>query len=150
MIIKPSSRNVFLGAADELNYLSDVIKYFSLEEGVGSEEAQEALGRFEKLLKESGVDNGSIILQDHWALLYEVRADLRAAVTHRKREIELIDELMAIGGPVDPINHEFLRSTIRRLCDDYALMGEQENVSRLLSRLRAMGGGVKGSGSFEG
>jgi K+-sensing histidine kinase KdpD len=114
----PPSRYPFLGVGDELHYLNDLIEYFRQHQKLKSSEAELAMMRFEELLQQSGTDNGSIVLQEHWALLFEVKGDFRQAVKHRKREAELVIDLFSIGGPVGTVNPEFLDRVIKKLIDD--------------------------------
>ena len=107
MMNKPDFRFVFLSMGDELNYLNDMIQYFCLHCQSDCSEARAALERFGELLQQLDVDDGSIMLQDHRALLFEMQGDIRAAIMCRKREIVLIDKLFSIGGPVGPVNYAF-------------------------------------------
>ena len=135
---RPTLRHSFLGPADELNYLSDWIRYFDLHKQMEHPNKAIVLRRFEGLLRDSGIDDGSIMLQDHWALFHEVQGDAQKAILHRKREIELIQELFAIQGPVGPINSEYLRQTIKSLIEDYARVGEQENTVQIARWLKEL------------
>jgi hypothetical protein len=51
MTTKPETRYEFLGTGDELNYLSDMIRYFCRSDVITSKEAKKALERFEGLLE---------------------------------------------------------------------------------------------------
>lgn len=138
MMTRPKVRSDFLNVADELNYLSDMIRYFVCKENSDSKEAATFLQRFGELLKRSGSDDGSIILQDHWALYQETLGDIPNAIRCREREIELIERLFAIGGPVDPINRAFLIQTMQSLARDYLQQGELERANQLLHRIEEL------------
>ena len=80
----------------ELNDLSDLLH--SEEASVASsEDIATMLRRFKELLDELGTDDGSILLQDHWALWHEKSGSLDQAVAHRLREIELLCRLFEIS-----------------------------------------------------
>jgi hypothetical protein len=131
---KPETRNEFLNTTDERNHLSDMVQYFASRDQCQSEEAAPYLRRFQELLDECGPDDGSIMLQDHWALLHEVRSELPKAIMHREREIELTEQLLAIGGPVGPINEAFLAEKLCALARDYSQTGEFNKANELLRR----------------
>jgi hypothetical protein len=134
--MRPPLRTNFLGRADELNYLSDLVRCLARETDDDINERSLTLARFEELLGESGVDDGSIILQDHWALFYEAQGDLGNAAQARAREIELIDNLFSIGGPVGPITSEYLRAAIKSLIACFSQLGELQKASQLTRRLQ--------------
>ena len=132
---RPRTRTHFHSTPDELNYLSEIAWYFASTASSQSSEAISCMKRFSELLESSGVDDGSIMLQDHWALFHEMRADIPAAIRHREREIELIERLFEIGGPVDPINYAFLARTMEKLLDCYSRKGEQTKADNLRTRI---------------
>jgi tetratricopeptide (TPR) repeat protein len=124
------------GAID-LNHLNDVIRYHIANATIDRADAQEALHRFGTALAESGLDDGSIMLQDHWALFHEARGDLPRAIAHRQREIELVESLFAFDGPVGPIDFAFLRNLQQILHRHYLALGEHEKADDLLSRIQS-------------
>jgi hypothetical protein len=140
------ARTDFLNRADELNYVSDMVRYVASRKQLNSEVAVRFLEKFERLLKESGKDDGSIILQDHWSLFHEVRGDYRKAIPHREREIALIEQLFEIGGPVGPINKDFLSKTIQTLAQDYLAEGEQDKAHEVLRACEKNENGKGGEG----
>jgi hypothetical protein len=136
---QPEIRYQFLGEADELNYLSDMIRFALQAGGKWLSQLDNYLARYREVLMRCGTDDGSIILQDHWALLCEVEGNSKQAIEHRVREVELIDRLFSIGGPVGPISHEFLRSVLRSLLQDYLLAGDSSHAESISQRLSASG-----------
>jgi hypothetical protein len=132
---QPRKRRRFRGPGDELNYLNDMVAYFVCEEKANSEAARPFLQRFGELLKQAGSDDGSIMLQDHWALFHEALGGIPKAIMHREREIALIEDLFAIGGPVGPVNGRFLAKTMHSLVRDYLQAGEREKANQLVRRI---------------
>jgi hypothetical protein len=116
---RPAARIDFLNAGDELNYLSDFVRYFASKGASNSAEAAPFLQRFSDLLQQSGSDDGSILLQDHWALLHEIKGDIPKAIEHREREVELIERLFAIGGPIGSVDYSFLAEVMDVLLSHY-------------------------------
>jgi hypothetical protein len=133
---RPPFRRDFLGNGDELNYLSDVLTYLGSIDETGTEEAIRLLGRFADLLNQRGLDDGSIMLQDHWALLHELRGNVAQAIVHRQREIALIERSFTLGGPVGDVNHAFLRAKMEMLAHDYCRHGEQEMADQIAQQLQ--------------
>src|SRR3954467_12228878 len=104
MIRRPRKRKYFLNPGDERNYLSDMLHCFVADGTIGSLEGAAHLSRFETLFRAKGRNDGSILLQQHWAQFFEIRGEIRRAARHREREIELIERLFAIGGPIESMN----------------------------------------------
>lgn len=130
---RPGKRHKFNNIKDELNYLSDIVRY---HHAMGDRNrANRCLPRMKELLAVAGADDGSIILQDHWAVFHEASGNLSEAISCREREISLIRCLFQIGGPVPPIDHEFLRDVTGILARDYALAGETEKLKKLNDQL---------------
>ena len=123
--------------AIELNNLNDVIRHHIASGTIDSADAEEALHCFGTSLVENGLDDGSIMLQDHWALLHEARGDLPRAISHSEREIELVESLFAIDGPVGRIDFTFLRTLMQTLHRHYLACGEHEKAAELLRRIQA-------------
>src|SRR4051812_34582531 len=98
MAKQPKRRRKFLNGGDELNYLSDKICSHLQNRRRFPKRLEAILHRFHDILDESGLDDGSIMLQDHWALLHEAEGRMVEAIVHREREIELIEHLFSIGG----------------------------------------------------
>lgn len=131
---KPTKRCDFLNDVDELNYLNDVVRYFHI--AGQSEKAAACLRRMEALLTPLDLDDGGIMLQDHWAVLHEVRGNIVEAIVHREREVELLDYLLSLG-PVPPME-PFLANAMRALANDYAQVGETEKEQQLRRRIEEL------------
>lgn len=125
-------RSPFTSTGDELNYLADQIRGHTLPSGEFDPNASPFVERFATLLNASGSDDGSIMLQDHWALLCEVRHDFRRAVQHREAELLYLDELFGIDGPVGPIDRDFFDTVAKHLVDDCLALGDSAKVDQLL------------------
>ena len=128
---RPDNRTEFRSAADELNHISDLIQYASdhaepLDERV--------VTRFGAILKSCGDDDGSIALQEHWANFHEVNGDFEKASFHRMRQIQLVEELFHIGGPIGPVNNEYLASALRSLAKCLIAMGKHAEAAQNLGR----------------
>ena len=138
---RPRMRRTFLNAGDERNYLADVIKYFAATARLRGRVAAGYLRRLEASLKAEGPDDGSILLQEYWARLYDARGDVAGAIPHREREIELIELLFEIGGPVESmvagysVDHAFLAREMRILHGHYLARGERRKAAQLLRRI---------------
>jgi hypothetical protein len=144
MIKRPPSRRLFLGPGDELNHVSDMLHYFIAAESIEGRTAARYVRRFEELLRAIGRDDGSILTQQYWAQLYEIRGDVRRAARHREREIELVERLFAIGGPVESVNPQysineaFLAREMRVLHGHYVALGDPAKAKRLLARIEKL------------
>ena len=105
---RPKRRAGFLGPADELNYLNDLVLWLNANRGLDRNTGRRALVRYRVLLDAAGLDDGSILLQEHWATYYEVTSAFTHAAAHRDRQVELVESLFRIGGPIAPIDHAYL------------------------------------------
>ena len=132
---RPKVRYDFLNNHDELNHLSDMIHFYIQGGHTPPMPAESLLRRFHDLLTRVGLDNGSIVLQDHWALLHEVEGRKAQAIAHREREIELIERLFAIGGPVGDINDQFLTEVLNALHQDCLDVGNMDKANDVLQRI---------------
>ena len=94
-------RKKYLNEADELNCLADTLS-------MDSHYTPDTLSRFHALLQARGEDDGSILLQEHWALYYAVIGNNIFSIKHYERAIELVHRLLTIGGPVGDINEEYV------------------------------------------
>lgn len=94
---RPRRRRHFLSDGDERNYLSDVIHYHLSHQSIDSPDGADSLHRLKESLEQAGDDDGSVMLQDHWALLYEARGEFGKAAERRLRELQLIDRAIEIG-----------------------------------------------------
>ena len=125
----------YLNDADERNQLADLVAYSEATGKARPGERAKTLRRFRKLLEKAGVDDGSIVLQEHWAVLHEAEGDHVAAARHREREARLVRRLFAIGGPVGSVDHHYLAAVLSRLCDDYEQAGDPERAGLARRRL---------------
>jgi hypothetical protein len=116
---KPKRRQSFRGPGNKLYHLRDMIEYAVA--GGNDRSLQRYLRLFGEALHESGTDDGSIMLQDHWAWWLELRHDYARAAKHRRREIQIVRRLFEMGGPIGPINKKFLKSIERSLARDEEL-----------------------------
>lgn len=119
---KPPRRTQFTGPADELNHWSEVIRHVQSRTGRDLPLSHPAVVRLAALLGECPADNGSIVLQEHRALLGELRGDYASAVFHQAIAIDRVKEFIALE-PIWPI-------------DDTYLMRSQEKLASLRERLR--------------
>ena len=144
LIKRPPNRRSFLNPIDERNHVSDVLIYFVATNSMKSRTAARYVRRFEELLRARGRDNGSILLQQHWAQLYEILGDLRRAARHREREVDLVERLFAIDGPVESmnpvysINAAFLAREMWVLHGHYEALGEPGKAKRLSASIERM------------
>ena len=120
---------------DERNQLADLVTYFQAAGKARPGERARTLRRFRHLLAKEGLDNGSIVLQEHWGLLYEAEGDHASAARHRDREARLIRRAFALGGVIGFIDHHYLAAVLSRLCDDYERAGDKERARLARRRL---------------
>jgi hypothetical protein len=129
---------------DERNYLADVVKYLFASGKLRDRTAAGHIARLGASLTSAGRDDGSILLQEYWALLYEARGNIARAIPHREREIELIDQLFEIGGPIESvipehsINNAYLARELRILHSHYIAQGQRRKAAALLRRIRKL------------
>jgi hypothetical protein len=138
MIKQPDVRHSFVNEADELNYLNDMISFLSQNRMESASNLESLVHRFHELLARAGSDDGSIVLQDHWALLHEVKGRMAQAIPHRECEVERIERLFSIGGPIGPVNLEFLIECMRSLYRDYLATGNTEKAISIRDRILAL------------
>lgn len=93
------------------------------------------LERFHNLLTAAGHDDGSILLQEHWALYFRASGDTRSAIPFLEREIELVKALIALGGPTESVGYDFLFPTLRILIDCLTAVGSVERARHYESQL---------------
>jgi tetratricopeptide (TPR) repeat protein len=85
----PPDRRKFADEWDEIRYLYDKLLYWLYQrEDVGK--ARPYAERLERLLRKADPDHKSILGEECWSLVYEVKGDLQKAIEHRKHEIDLI------------------------------------------------------------
>lgn len=107
----------------ELNRLHDRIRTHRIRPSCTAEFRQHC-DRFEELLRDQGRDDGSIRLQEHWALLHELCDNAAEVLWHRQREVELIRRLLEIGGPVGGYDHPSLAKRLVALGTLYKAVRE--------------------------
>jgi len=132
----PHPRRMFVSEADERNYLSDMIR--ARLRGRHKPWIESLLGRFHELLARAGLDDRSIVLQEHWAVLHEAEGRIAQAIEHREREVELIETLFSLGGPIGPINHRFLKETLRTLRQNCLRVGDTARADLVRQRIEAL------------
>jgi hypothetical protein len=112
MIKKPPYRTKFFGPGDELNHLSDELIYLTTRK---SKSMQSRLKRFLQILEISGKDNGSIMLQRHWAQYFALIENWQLSIKHKMQEVEYIEKLLSIDGPVCGMDYHALTQSIKEL-----------------------------------
>jgi hypothetical protein len=134
---RPQTQHEFLGLGDKRNYFSDLVRYYDREGALASQESTAALCTFHELLEQCGKDDGSIMLQDHWSQYYEAVGEAQLAIIHREREIELIEKLFLIEGPVASMNRAFLGQVMHILLHHYLRCGQRDRADDLRRRIAA-------------
>jgi hypothetical protein len=132
-----------MNTVQELNHLNDKINYWWKERGNRSK-AMHYIDRFSELLSHCGKDDGSIMLQDHWALLHEIRNEIVEAISHREKEIALVKRLFSIGGPVGIIDYKWLSDKLSELAILYEKNGENDRASSTLIEVEGLLGSGRG------
>jgi hypothetical protein len=89
---------------------------------------------FEKLLNELGDDDGSISLQEHWALLHTVRSNNELAIDRMVRVLSYLEKLKVTGYPVEP---EWVCRRLTELALLYAKVGDITNSEAILQLAQA-------------
>ena len=127
----PLHRSEFPNIGQELHHISDVI-----QAGKAKKEPldEDLVARFELLLQACGLDDGSIMLQEFWATLHEIKGDFEKAIFHRKRQVQLVEQLFAMGGPVGPIDDKYLASILRSLADSLMTTRRDEEAAQARNR----------------
>lgn len=107
----------FRNVSDELNYCSDDVIELMRNNLISSAKGRRKVSRFKQLLDSKGDDDGSILVPRYWALYYRCINDERKALPYLIREIQLLERLFEISGPLDgqfdPINHDFMNREIK-------------------------------------
>ena len=143
-ISRPKWRRSFLGAADERNYVMEVLEYYKSLNAVESKVARRYLLRFSRLLKRAGLDNGSIMLQTQWSLLHELRGNIDQAIFHRKCQIRLLNRLLTKYGPskshlpLYSIDKSYLSRAMQALYGHYIIKREFKKADRLGRKLKLL------------
>jgi tetratricopeptide (TPR) repeat protein len=129
--------NVWMSPGTERNDLSDSIA-LAIDDAVQPLVLARLLERFHQLLTAAGTDDGSILLQEHWAQYYEAMGDFAQAARHREREIELVEELLSIGGPVGSVDEAFLLTEMNRLMDHYLRLRDFAKAAKLHEKVNQL------------
>jgi hypothetical protein len=61
--------------------------------------------------------------------------DFAQAARHREREIELVEKLFSIGGPVGSIDEAFLLTEMNRLMDHYLRLRDFAKAAKLHEKI---------------
>ena len=88
----PKTRRRFVNCWDELDYLCKKIRYWLYLEK-RSDIARRYLGRLDSILKALPKNSIAILREEGLALLYELRGKTTKAIKHRRREIDLMQQL---------------------------------------------------------
>jgi hypothetical protein len=88
----PKTRRRFATAWGELEYLCRRIHYW-LYRRKSSSAANRYAGRLERVLKRLPQNDLAILRAEGWALLCELKGEIRQALEHRQKEIKLIKRL---------------------------------------------------------
>lgn len=131
-------RRKFSSVASELNYLNDRISYWWYVRRSQPDACRHSK-RFNELLATCGTDDGSITLQEHWALLHEVSGNLKMAIAHREHEVLLIQSLLLIEGPIGGIDCQLLATRFVILANLYARIGNQTKSCEWFGLAKALG-----------
>lgn len=133
----PKKHRSFESVAAELNYLNDAISYW-WHHSSKPNSAIRFRNRFATLLAARETDDGSIALQEHWALLREVDGDIPKAIFHRAREIALLERALRLGGPIDEIDHSYLAEKYMRLSILHGQNGNRRSAIRCFSKAKQL------------
>lgn len=92
----PVTRKRFHGEWDELEYLYRKIIYWLYGRG-DLRRALDFRDRFEQLLWQIATSHDAIFGEECWSILSELEGNLRGAIRHREREIDLILRLWEVS-----------------------------------------------------
>jgi hypothetical protein len=102
-------RKKFLNEGDELNCCVDDVLQLMRDNALSSAKGRKTMSRFRQLLDTRGNDDGSILLPQYWALYFRSINDERKALTFLIREIQLIERLFEIEGPMASVHFDLNR-----------------------------------------
>jgi hypothetical protein len=92
----PRTKRSFISAWEEIGYLyGKLIYWFYVRYGSGNARARRYTGRLRRLLRKADPRHETVKGEECWSLLYELDGKLRAAIRHRRREIELMARALA-------------------------------------------------------
>ena len=118
---------------NDLNRIHDKIGYWWRDQ-LKHDKAIALCDRFEELLKTVGDDNGSIVLQEQWALLYTVRGNLKSAIKHQEKAAEYLGRAKALGPPFES---SWLIDCLTELARLYKDVGDTHKSEDALQRAAA-------------
>lgn len=116
----------------QLNILSERIAHSY--DGSNLAFAMQLCDEFELLLHELGDDDGSISLQEHWALLHTVRSNNQLAIDRLVRVLSYLEKLKSTGYPVEP---EWECKRLTELSVLYGKVGDTTNSEATLRLAQA-------------
>lgn len=116
----PKTRRIFSNCWDELDYLCGKVRYWLYVEK-RSDVAKRYVNRLDRTLKALPKNSLAILREEGRALLYELLGEPTNAIKHRRREIELMQQL-----------HKEARTATRATA---AYMLRDRNVSDLEDRV---------------
>ncbi|WP_441293106.1 hypothetical protein ACSRUE_19970 [Sorangium sp. KYC3313] len=90
------NRRRFVSDWDELDYLYHKALQWFYGSPVNSVRARAFAVRLEELLTKMKPGSMSIMAQECWALVCEIKGDLVGAIRHRRREIKLLMKLLSL------------------------------------------------------
>jgi hypothetical protein len=99
-------RKKFLNDGDELNCCVDDVLQLICDKALSSAKGRKKMSRFRQLLDARGDDDGSILLPQYWAIYFRAINDERKALTFLIREIQLIERLFEIDGPMASVHFD--------------------------------------------
>jgi hypothetical protein len=117
--------------------LSETIQYARTEGGHETPALKPEIVRFGELLSDYAPDDEAIAIQEHWALLYELRGDIPGAITHRERAIAGIRRWIALG-PIPPLDHAYLAESLLKLAEDHWRIGNVGRAAELQAESEAV------------
>lgn len=85
-------RRTFAGAWEEISYLRDKLLYW-LYQRADTGKARRYAQRMERLLSRAAPDHDAVLGEECWALVYETKGDLGAAIQARENEVRQIRRL---------------------------------------------------------
>jgi hypothetical protein len=89
---RPRTQRHFANDWEELAYLCRKIRYWLYKER-RRDKAQRFLVRLEQVLRRLPKNGIAIVQEEGWALLHELKGQIRKAIPHRRREIDLMRRL---------------------------------------------------------
>jgi len=88
----PKNQRRFVNRWDELDYLCKKVRYWLYRQR-RKDKAKRFAPRLEGTLRNLPATGTAILEEEGWALLYELQGDVRQAIVHRRRELEMMQQL---------------------------------------------------------